>query len=433
MLRTTLALLMLAPASDEHWPHWRGPDGTGVARGAAPAEWSDTENVRWKVEVPGRGFSTPVVWGDKLFLTTAVPLGAAPAPEPEPEGDDDRRGFRSPPVVETEFVVLCLDRGTGKELWSRIARKATPHESYHATYGSHASISPVTDGERLYASFGSQGLYCYDLDGKPLWSKDFGVKMEMRNQFGEGAAPVVHGGVLVHLFDHEGQSFVVAVDAKTGEERWRADRDEPSCWATPLVTEVDGEWQVICSGTKRVRAYALDDGELLWECGGLGLNAIPAVQRHGDLVIAATGYREANMIAIELGGKGDLTGTDAVRWSTTKGLPYTASPVLHDGNLYAVMDRGFISCWDAATGKAHYVEERLPRGSSLKASPVAADGKLYVATESGDVHLFRLGDELVHLATNTLEDQFFVASPIVVGGTLYLRSSTHLFCIGDPG
>jgi outer membrane protein assembly factor BamB len=421
-------------AGDGHWPHWRGPEGTGVAPGALPTSWSDTENLKWKVEVEGRGFSTPVIWGDKLFLTTAVPMEEPTVEEPPASDESGGRG-RRPSVRhgKQSYQVHAYDRGTGKLLWKQVAIESVPHEGYHSTYGSFASYSPVTDGKRLYVSFGSKGLYCYDTGGKQLWKKDLGVKLIMRNSFGEGANPAVHGDTLVHVFDHEEDSFMVALDTGTGEERWRVERDEPSSWATPLIIEHDGVWQVVTSATNRVRSHTLADGKLIWECGGLGANAIPNPLRYQDTILAMTGYRNDNCMAIKLGGKGDLTDSDAVLWSGQKGLSYTASPVLAGGRLYAVMDRGFISCFDAKTGTGHYVEQRLPRGSSLKASPIAAGGKLYVPTEAGDVHVIALGDELEVLATNSLTDQFFVASPVAAEGELFLRSQTHLICISEAG
>ncbi|MCP3914675.1 MAG: PQQ-binding-like beta-propeller repeat protein [bacterium] len=419
-----------AGADDEaHWPTWRGPHGTGVAESGAPLEWTE-EDVRWKVEIPGRGFSTPIVWGEHMFLTTAIPIGEEPEAEPEPERG--RRGrFPRIPLVEQAFEVLCINRTNGEVAWRKRVNETTPHEGYHFKYGSYASLSPITDGKHLYASFGSYGLFCLELDaGEVVWKRDFGVRMEMRRAFGEGSAPVIAGDKLIQVFDHEGDSFIVAVERETGEEAWRKDRDEPSSWATPLVVEYDGVQQVVVSGSNRVRSYRTSDGKVLWECGGLGLNVIPAPQRFGDTVLVMSGYRESNLMAIQLGAEGDLTDTDKVSWSTQKGLSYTPSPVLHDGKLYAALDRGFLSCFDAKSGEGHYVETRLPRGSTLKASPVAAGDRLYIATEAGDVHVVKMGPEFEVLATNSHADQFFVSSPVVVEGNLYLRSQTHLFCVG---
>jgi outer membrane protein assembly factor BamB len=320
---------------------------------------------------------------------------------------------------------------TGKEIWRKKACEAKPHEGFHRTYGSHASVSPVTDGSKVICSFGSQGIYCYDMDGALLWERDPGVELQMRRQFGEGANPALHGGVYVHVFDHEADSFMLALDSKTGEVKWRHERNEPSTWSTPLVTEHDGAWQVIVAGTNRTRSYELFGGKELWQCGGIGVNAIPTVVRHDDLVFVMSGYREPNLQAIRLGGKGDITDADPspIAWSSNRGTSYTASPVLHEGRYYCVQDGGKISCFDATSGKAFYLEERLPRGTDLKASPLAAGGVLYVATEEGDVHMIALGEEFKLLGTNTLTDQFFVSSPIAVDGKLLLRGQGDLFCI----
>ena len=412
----------IAPQDPAHWPHWRGPTADGAAPCAVAREWSDEKGVRWKVEVPGRGMSTPVIWGNGLFLTTAVPT------HPDAARDGDAPGTQAP--EEQSFEVRCLDRKTGETRWRAVACVATPHEGYHKSYGSYASASPVTDGKSLYVSFGSRGLYAYDLDGKQLWSFSPGVKLAMRNGFGEGLAPVLAGDALVQVCDQEQDSFAFALDKKSGKELWRVKRDEPSTWATPLVTTVAGELEVVTSGTTKVRAYAPASGKLLWECAGLGLNAIPAVVRAGDLVLAMTGYRDPRILAIALGRTGDLTGTDAIAWNTTKGCAYTASPVLRDGLYYTVSDRGLVSCFDAKTGTAHYLEERLPRGSQLKASPIAAGDFLYVPTEAGEVHLVKLGPKYEVAATNVLEGQTFIASPAVAAGDLFLRSLTRLYCIG---
>src|SRR5581483_11008101 len=227
---------------------------------------------------------------------------------------------------EHKFVVLCLDRKTGKTLWERTAKVATPHEGYHRAYGSFASNAPVTDGKYLYVSFGSRGIYCYDLDGKLIWEKDPGVQMRLRLQFGEGSAPVLHGNLLIHPYDHEGGSFVMALDKNTGKEVWRTNRDEGSDWSTPFIADYKGKQQVIISATKKVRSYDPANGKLIWECAGLGANVIPQPVQHDDTVLVMSGYRDPKLLAIRLGKEGDLTGTDAVVWSQTRGLSYTASP-----------------------------------------------------------------------------------------------------------
>jgi outer membrane protein assembly factor BamB len=416
MLTLLCLLLVQEPSAALHWPHWRGPAHDGVAPVRLATEFGDDKNLRWKIELPGRGVSSPLVVGARLYLTTAVPSGSAPVEGVAAE--------------EQSFELHAYERADGKLAWKAVACVATPHEGFHKSYGSYASASPVCDGERLYVSFGSQGLHAYGLDGKLLWKHELGTRLVMRNGFGEGLAPVLAGDVLVQVCDQEEDSFVVALDKRTGKELWRSARTEPSTWATPLVTSVGDRLEVVTGGTTKVRSYAPRDGTLLWECAGLGLNVIPALVRHGDLVLAMSGYRDPRLMAIRLGKSGDLSGTDAVAWSSVKGCAYTASPVLHAGLYYTVTDRGLISCFDAASGAAHYLEERLPRGSQLKSSPIAAGEFLYVPTEAGEVHLVRLGPKLDVAATNTFAEQVFIASPAAAEGTLYLRSLTHLFAVG---
>ncbi len=432
-------LLSASPPTQEpatasgNWPQWRGPEGTGMAQGDAPTTWSSTENVKWRVDIPGRGCSTPVIWGGRIFLTTAVPTGKEPEPEEQPQGGRRRGSFHGGggPQVEHSFDVLCLDRSSGEILWHETAIVATPHEGHHGIYGSHASNSPVTDGEHLFAFFGSRGLYCYDMQGELAWKKDFGVKMRMRVGFGEGVAAVLHEDALILTFDHEGDSFIVAVNKASGEELWRTERDEPTSWAPPQVVEHEGKKQVVTSATSKVRGYDFATGELLWECAGLGTNAIPVPLQWEDTVLVMTGHRSPKLMAIRLGAEGDLTGSNAVVWTTTQGTSYTPSPLLHDGRYYALMDRGFLSCFDAATGEPHYVQERLPRGHNFKASPVGANGKLYLASESGGVLVVKMGDELELLSVNELEGEVFISSPVIVGAEIYLRSLERVYCIAE--
>ncbi len=435
-----------------HWPQWRGPFFNGMARTGAPTEFSDTKNVKWKIAIPGRGFSTPVIWGDRIFLTTAVPTGKVARPEapaqsadnpgqPRPgaggQGPGGRRGGGGGPGggagggEEHKFVVMCLDRKTGKTLWERVAKVATPHEGYHRTYGSFASNSPITDGKFLYASFGSRGIYCYDFNGKLVWEKDLGVQMRIRLQFGEGSAPTLHGNLLIHNFDQESGSFVVALDKRNGKEVWRTSRDEGSAWSMPFVVDHKGKKQVVISASKKVRSYDPAGGKLIWECAGLGSNVIPTPVQLNDTVLVMSGHREPKLMAIRLGKEGDLTGTDAVAWSQTRGLSYTASPVLHENKFYTLTDNATLSCFNATTGEPYYHQQRLPQADSFKASPAGAGGNLYLASESGVVTVVKLGEKFEVVATNTFADQMFVSSPVVAEGELLLRSKTHLFCVSD--
>jgi outer membrane protein assembly factor BamB len=420
----------VAMASDAgDWPQWRGPDWNGIARGDAPLHWSDREHIKWKAEIPGRGFSSPVVWGDKIFVTTSVPTGTG---QPETEPAASRRfGFGSRgPQPEQKFVLMCLDRKTGKLLWERVAKVATPHEGYHPQYGSFASNSPVTDGKHVIAFFGSRGVYCYDLDGKKIWEKDFGLQLRMFNGFGEGSWPTLEGNTLLLLFDHEGESFLAALDKSTGRELWRVARpDGNTNWSGPVVISYAGKKQIIVSASRKVHAYDFETGKPLWECAGLGQNTIPAPVTDGSLVFVMSGFRNPNLLAIRLGRNGDLTGTDAVVWQNQRGNSYTASPVLSDGKLYVLTDSGMLSCFDAKTGKAYYQQQRLGKPYNFKASPVAAGGKLYLASEEGDVIVVNMGEKFEVVATNTLENQTFIGSPAIVDGEIYLRGQNALFCI----
>jgi outer membrane protein assembly factor BamB len=414
-LAMSSALAHASPAEEPYWPYWRGPAADGMASGDAPLHWSDTENVLWKTDIPGRGHSSPVVWGDRIFLTTAIPT--APA-KPDLPASSNRGGFgggNTGPQPEHKFVVMCLDRKTGKILWQRTANTASPHEGYHTTYGSFASNSPVTDGKHVYAFFGSRGMYCYDMDGRLVWEKDLGVQMRMRMAFGEGTAPVLHDDRLILIFDHEGDSFIVTLDKESGKEIWRVPRDEQSNWSAPLVVEYRGRKQIVVSATNKVRSYDFQTGRLIWECAGLGMNTIPQPVRQEDLVFVMSGYRNPNLMAIRLGREGDLTGTDAVVWSQTRGNSYT----------------GLISCYNARTGVPYYHQVRLPKTYSFKSSPVGANGKLYLASENEDVVVLGMGEKYEVLAVNTMTDEVFIATPAITGGQIFLRSQKRLYCIHE--
>jgi len=415
------AMWTFASADVPEWPQWRGPLNTGMAVGDAPVQWG-ASGIRWQLPIPGRGHSTPVVAGNRMFLTTAVPTGKGSSPR-----TGGRAGGGADAGLEHRFEVLAIDRITGKLLWQRTATVATPHEGYHRTYGSFASNSPVTDGTRVYAFFGSRGLYAYDVDGTLAWKKDFGVQMRIDLAFGEGTALTLHDGRLLH-FDHLDTGFLVMLDPATGREIWRTKRTERYNWAAPYVATHGGSRQIIMSG-ETVRSYDFETGQLIWEAAGLGENSIPQPVQHNDLVFAMSGHTIRMLMAIRLGRNGTLTGTDSIAWSTARGAAYTPSPLLHEGRLYVVTDNGMVSCFDAATGKPYYQQARLPRPYSFKASPVGAAGKFYLATEEGDVVVVRMGDRLDVLATNTFDDQSFIASPVIVDGTIYLRSRTHLFAI----
>jgi outer membrane protein assembly factor BamB len=410
-------------ASEQFWPQWRGPYATGVSKTASPPlEWSETKNIKWKVEVPGRGSSSPVAWGDRLFLLSAIPAGAPGDSSHQPLG-----GVR--PRSMHRFIVMALDRKTGKVIWERTAREAEPHEGTHQDNGTWASSSAITDGERVYANFESQGLYAYDMDGKLVWQKDLGDK-KMRNEFGEGSTPVLYRNRLVMVWDHQGPSFIVALDTKTGDEVWRVERKEIDTWATPLVVEHDGRAQVVTSGMNRLRSYDLETGKIVWESEGVTMNAIPSPVAADGMVFVTSGFRGNNLKAIRLAdARGDITGTPAIAWTLTQDTPYVPSPLLYDGILYILKtNSGILSAFDAKTGKPHYQLQRLESVPNVFASPVGARGRVYIPGRDGTTIVIKQGPAYEVLAKNTLDDGFD-ASPALVENAIYLRGYKFLYAI----
>jgi outer membrane protein assembly factor BamB len=454
----SLSGLALA-ANSEAWPTWRGAAGTGSVAGAKPpVKWSDTENIKWKAEVPGLGFSTPIVWQDRIYLLTAIETteedpaaksaaAAAPTPPPPPPkggdvkgGDGKGRGGKRggpgggfgggmKPTKYHEFVVLALDRSTGKTVWQKTARREVPHEGKHGT-NSFASASPTTDGQHLYAFFGSRGLFCFDLQGNLKWEKDLG-NMRTRGTFGEGASPALAGDKLIVSWDHEDGSFIVALDKKTGAEAWRKSRDEISNWSTPLIVEVDGKKQAIVAAARRTRSYDVATGEIVWEASGLTENVIPTpVVGHG-MVYVMSGFRGNSIQAIKLSSRGDVSETPNIVWSARKSAPYVPSPVLSGDRLYmGKSNDAFLSCLNALTGEVHYQDQRLEGVRGLYASPLAANGHVYVVGREGTVMVLKDAPQFEVVATNQLSDKLD-ASPVIVGRELYLRGHKFLYCISE--
>ena len=446
LISATAALSMAATpttpkSADGYWPQWRGPLHTGEApRGNPPLEWSEDKNVRWKVEVPGRGQSSPVVWNDLVFVTTAVPVGkpapdkvaeAAPAPAPAGAPPGGRPGGGPPRAVKpegnVEFVVQAHNRSDGKIRWRKVVKELLPHEGTHKD-GSYASGSALTDGERLYAFFGSRGLYALDLEGKLLWEKQLGT-MQTRNAFGEGSSPVLHGDTLVVNWDHEGKDFVVALDKKMGKELWRAERDEPTSWATPIVVTPGGKPQVIVNATNRVKSYDLATGKVLWEAGGMTTNVIPSPVSAGGMVYLTSGFRGSALLAVRLAdAQGDITGKSAIAWSYDKDTPYVPSPLLYKDGLYFLKSNSSVlTRIDVTSGKPSYTQ-RLEGLTNVYASPVAVAGRVYVVGRDGATTVLEAGPEVKVLATNTLEDGFD-ASPALVDDEMYLRGQKYLYRI----
>ncbi len=421
MVAAGVSLLAVVPrAADgpaaKFWPNWRGPDHTGVSRTAQPpTAWSETKNVRWKIGVPGRGAGTPIVWGDRVYISTAVPA-------------DPAAGARG----THKFLVMALTRKDGKVAWQHTAREEAPHEGTHRDFGTMASPSIVTDGQLLIASFESRGFYAYDMNGKLLWQQDLGDK-RMRNEFGEGSSPALYKDRLFVVWDHQGESFIAALDAKTGKEVWKVARQEIDSWATPIVVEAPGGAQVVTGAMNRIRSYDAATGKIIWEAGGLTMNPIPSPVAADGLVILMSGFRGNNLKAIRYAdAKGDITGTPAVVWTLDRDTPYVPSPLLYDGVLYFIKDRtAILSAFDAKTGKPHYQAQRVEGiPGQVFASPVGAAGRVYVLGQDGTAVVLKHGPTLELLATNTLDDTFD-ASPALVEGELYLRGYKKLYCIAE--
>ncbi len=427
------------------WPQWRGPDMSGTARQSnPPTTWSETENIRWKIEVPGVGSSTPIIWKDRVYVATAVKTDRVAEGATQPEATTEepaarsggRRGGRggrgggAQPKNFYDFMVIAYNRANGDEMWRSTVASQVPHEAGHNT-NTYASSSPLTDGERLYVSFGSRGVHCLDFAGKKLWEKNLGV-MQTRNQFGEGSSPAVHDGMLVVPFDHEGESFIVGLNAETGDEKWRQPRDERTTWSTPLITEFDGRTQVITNGTTRVRSYDLVTGELIWECGGQASNPIPTPVRFEDNVIVMTGYRGYAIYSIPLSAKGDITDSDTITWIEEDAAPYVPSPVLYNGQLYFVKaNNGVLVSRNAKTGELIIGQTRLPDVASVYASPVAAADHIYLTGRDGNTLVLKHGDTFEVVASNQLDEKID-ASAAIVGNEIFLRAKEHLYCIAKP-
>jgi outer membrane protein assembly factor BamB len=410
------------------WPQWRGPLGTGVAPQAEPpVEWSETKHIRWKVALPGKGHSSPIVWGDRIFLTTAVPYGEAVKPRFRRPGHHDNLVLTQP----HEFVVLAVSRKNGKILWQETVHKETPHEAGHIT-ASQASASPVTDGEHVFAFFGSRGLYCLDVNGKLLWKKNLG-QMHTKHGHGEGSSPALYGDILVVNWDHEEESFLIAFDKRTGKGRWRVARAEDTSWATPIIVEHGGKAQVIVPGTNRLRGYDLASGDLIWECGGLSSNIVASPVAANGVVYAGSSYDIRAMLAIRLeGAKGDITKTDQVIWTRRRGTPYVPSPLLYGNSLYNLQHyQGLLVRLDAKTGEDQGGPFRLEEMHNVYASPVGAAGRVYVTSRDGVTQVIGHGGKAPKmLAVNRLEDSFS-ASAALIGRELYLRGERYLYCIAE--
>lgn len=414
--------------ASSQWPQWRGPQATGASSTAQPPlTWSETENVRWKTLLPGKGHSTPIVWDDSVIVTLAKPIGKSF----EPRYSQAPGAHDNLPVTHRQaFHVLCLDRSTGKVRWDFKAQEEEPHDAGHFT-ASLASASPCTDGQRIIASFGSYGVYCLNFAGELIWQQQLG-KMQSKHGHGEGSSPLLHQDTVILNWDHEGDSFIVALDARSGQQRWRRARDEVTSWSTPIAVDVGNQTQVIVPGTGRVRAYDLANGEVVWECGGLSANIVASPVAANGLVVVGSSYEKRAMLAIRLSeARGDVTDTPHVVWQRDLRTPYVPSPLLYRQAVYFLRHyQGILTRVDLGTGREPTGPFRLGNLRDLYASPVAADGRVYFTDRAGNTMVLSATEIPRPLAVNPIGESVS-ASLALAGRQLFIRGEKHLFCLEE--
>ena len=443
MLRRTflaagiVALALARPAAEpnERWPQFRGPSA-GVAENdpALPDRWSATSNILWTLDVPGIGWSSPVVWGDHVFVTSVINTGQAEAPRPGLYFGGERPASTAP----HRWMVHDVDFATGKVRWSKEVRAGVPAAPKHLK-NSYASETPVTDGERVYFYFGNVGLFVFDLKGTPVWSKVLGP-FKTRNGWGTAASPVLHRDRIYIVNDNDDRSFLAAFDKRTGAEIWRVPREEGTNWATPFVWEHDGRAEIVTSGSGKVRSYDLT-GALLWELKGMSSISIPTpFERHGLLFISSGYVGDAlrPAYAIKPGATGDIslkageTSNQYIAWSMPTLAPYNPTPIVYGDYYYTLFDRGFFTCHDAKTGKEIYPRQRIAADASgFTASPWAYNGRIFAFSEDGDTFVMQAGPEFKLLGKNSLEEMT-LATPAVANGSLIVRTASKLYRIARP-
>ncbi len=422
--------------ASDGWPQFRGSDSLGVVEDPRlPDTWSQTENVAWKTDIPGMGWSSPIVWGDKIFLTSVV---ATTETEPVKKGLYFG-GERKPPTDPHRWMVYCVDWKSGKIVWEKEVHRGIPAFSRHLK-NSFASETPVTDGQRVYAYFGNIGLFCFDLKGKLLWSKKWDV---VRTRFGWGtaASPVLHKERIYIVNDNEDKSYFTALDKKTGRVIWEAKREEGSNWATPYVWKNGLRTEIITPGSQRVRAYDLN-GKVLWEFSGMSTIAIPTPFSKFGLLYIASGYvgdQHRPVYAIKPGAAGDISlkpgerGNQYIAWYQPQAGPYNPSPIIYGDYYYTLLDRGFFTCHDAKTGKEIYGKNRIGDApAAFTSSPWAYNGKIFCLSEDGDTFVIQAGTEYKLVGKNSL-DELCLATPAITRGSLIIRTASKLYRFSKGG
>jgi hypothetical protein len=432
------ALLVIATSglSAQNWPSFRGPGASGVADSQdLPATWDvrNGKNVAWKTAVPGLSHSSPVVWGDRIFLTTAI----STKPDATFKKGLYGAGTASDDTSVQKWTLLCLDRKTGKVLWDRVAYEGVPKEKRHIK-STYANATPATDGEIVIVFFGSQGAYAYDFKGRQLWSRDLGrfdvgAYDSPEYEWGTASSPILHRELAIFQCDQQKGSFLIALDRKTGKTVWKAERDELPSWGTPTVVPVKSRPELVTNGSNFVRAYDPASGKELWRLGGSSKITAPTPVYSNDLIVVASGRRpEAPVFVIRAGGNGNITGTPAIAWQKQQRGSYMPTPLIYDAHLYVLNNNGVLDCYDLKSGKDVYRQRIEHQASGFSASPVASDGNIFLAGEDGEVWVIRAGAAYRQVAKNDLGESI-MATPAISKGLLLVRTQNHLWAIGKGG
>jgi outer membrane protein assembly factor BamB len=422
-----------ASGKGPNWPQWRGPASQGVSEEKnLPTEWSSTKNVQWKTPIPGRGHSSPIVWENRIFLTTSIEGAVVPGAKAI-EHMDEGKPWRHPDSLGGDrshaFKVLCLDGDTGKVLWEKTAYEGKVYDDRHKK-SSYAAPTPATDGRYVYAWFGSEGLYCYDFKGNQIWKQAFGGIATMG--MGTGTSPVLYENLVILQCDEDAgdKSFIVAVDKKSGKQVWKVSRKVQASWSTPVLIKTPQRMELVTNGNEWIISYDPATGKELWKCKGVESNAIHTPLVGHNLVFVTAGYPAKRTMAIRLGGSGDITGTPNIAWKYEKGTAYVASPILYGDYIYLISDKGILTCLDARTGEVKYEGGRVPVPATFMSSPVAFDGKMLISSEDGDTFVVKAGATHEVLRTNSISEPIY-STPALAGGKIFIRGEKNLYCISN--
>ncbi|HEU0184260.1 MAG TPA: PQQ-binding-like beta-propeller repeat protein [Blastocatellia bacterium] len=425
------AKAVAGPAAN--WSQWRGPGGQGVStETGVPTEWSETRNIKWKTPIAGRGHSSPVVWGDRVFLTAAIEGDIIPGAKP-PKHFLEGQEYVHPDSTGGDrlhtFKAHCFDRRTGKPLWERVAYKGRVYDDRHRT-ATYADATPATDGRYVYFWFGSEGLYCYDFSGKLVWKKSLGNMAT--HGMGNGASPVLFEDRVILQCDEDNgeRGFIVALDKRDGKELWRTPRRVQMSWATPVIAHAPQRAELITSANEYILAYDPATGKELWRCKGTQSWTVTTPIVGQGIVIASAAHPVKRAVAIRLGGNGDVTDTPNVVWQRDKGTGYVPSSIVYGDYAYLMTDGGLLTCIEVKTGEVKYEGARVPIPGRFYASPVAFEDKLLLTNENGESFVVKAGPQHAVLRTNSLDEPIY-ASPAIAGGELFIRGTKHLYCIAS--